>query len=258
MSTSFILGIIFLVSSLVTFVIVFSSKKIDFQKEKIFTSNVKDLITDKMRLSRKDKKSKKKRRRSIPSSVKTMSSEEETELPKSVRSPIPFAPMTLDEKLIESPELEMIEEAEETESLSLSVDKEEKTYSRNLMIKVPYNFCINEVFKLVIFIKKTGYALDELEITCSRVSSEEARLYSLTTEKLGKKLTEATVKLNGLNQGSMTVRAYFTNGIGYIVPSERNVYFDPDKEEIVAEFFITPTIWTSKTAYEIRIEFEQN
>lgn len=60
MSTSFILGIIFLVSSLVTFVIVFSSKKIDFQKEKIFTSNVKDLITDKMRLSRKDKKSKKK------------------------------------------------------------------------------------------------------------------------------------------------------------------------------------------------------
>jgi len=122
---------------------------------------------------------------------------------------------------------------------------------------VPHNLCVNEVFKLVIFIKKSGHASDELEISYLRVSSEEAKLYSLTAERLGKRLTKAKVKLKGLTEGPITIRAYFTNGIGYIVPSERNVYFEPNKEEIRAEFFVTPTTWTSKVANKIRVDFEQ-
>jgi hypothetical protein len=43
-----------------------------------------------------------------------------------------------------------------------------------------------------------------------------------------------------------------------VSPSQRVIYFDPKAKEIVIEFFLTPTRWSTDLTSNLRIEFEQN
>ncbi len=56
----------------------------------------------------------------------------------------------------------------------------------------------------------------------------------------------------------MSVRPFAIGNVAVIAPAQRTIYFNPEEEEIVVEFYITPTRWTSDITNVLRIEFEQN
>ena len=47
-------------------------------------------------------------------------------------------------------------------------------------------------------------------------------------------------------------------GVAHVAPSSRTIMFDPEVEETVIEFYITPTRWTTGVMNVLRLEFEQN
>ena len=130
--------------------------------------------------------------------------------------------------------------------------------SRDLSIILPKNMCLDEVFRLKITLIKSKEFDEALTIKELKLDKKEAEHFSLTAKKLGEKVTEATTRIEGLEEGPMIVRPIAIGNVAVVSPSQRIVYFDSKAEEIVIEFFLTPTKWSKELTSNLRIEFEQN
>ncbi len=155
--------------------------------------------------------------------------------------------------------VEMLEEAEEVAATGA---KEETIViddlSRDLSIQLPKNMCIDEVFRLKVTLLKSEKFKDTLTIKELEVDKTEAEYFALTAKKLGEKVTEATTRIEGIMQGAFIVRPIAIGNVAVVSPNQRTVYFDPTAEEIVVEFFLTPTKWSKDLDSNLRIEFEQH
>lgn len=279
---SLILGIIIIVSALITIIIVLSSRKIDFG-DRAFNprKTLRRQIVRELRDKRKEAIDIEKEVAAHdmmaslaptalptrpPTAPEAAYSGEEEAVKKSSRKR-----KKMDEEGIlggvrgEMIDEEMDEEgeAEEVEMLDDLFDatgtpEVEGKYNRDLAIRLPKNMCIDEVFRLKISIKKTEEYSSELKIKEMTLDKKEAQYYALTVEKLGRKISEATIKLTGINEEPLTIRPMAIGGVAQVAPSSRTIMFDPKVEETVIEFYLTPTRWTTGVMNVLRIEFEQN
>ncbi|MHA1954579.1 MAG: hypothetical protein ACW96U_11600 [Candidatus Heimdallarchaeaceae archaeon] len=135
---------------------------------------------------------------------------------------------------------------------------EEQGYSRDLSIQLPKNMCLEEVFRLKITLIRSEEFEEELALRDLELDKKEAAYFSLTVAKLGEKVVEATTRISGLTEGGLIVRPLAIGNVAVIAPTQRTIYFNPEDEEIVVEFYITPTRWTTDVTNVLRIEFEQN
>lgn len=138
------------------------------------------------------------------------------------------------------------------------IEVEEKDLSRDLSIQLPKNMCIDEVFRLKITLIKAEEFSEDLSLKELELDKEEAKYFSLNVTKLGEKVVEATTRITGLKEGSLIIRPIAVGNVAVIAPGQRTIYFDAEEEEIVIEFFITPTRWSSEVLNVLRLEFEQN
>ncbi len=288
---SLILGIVIITTAIFALVIVISSRKIDFG-DRLFDpqKSLRSQIRRKFG-GRKLKMAKSKKSRSIDDILEEDSMDEElayeevslsrpeatlggaTPAPHTAQakpSPIPPSPpgsqyesekeIKGEEEIMELKKLEK-GEGEESEFLDVPVETTIKdstsTFNRDLSIRLPKNMCLDEVFRLRITIKKSEEYSSELTLKELTLDEKEAKYYSLKVEKLGKKISEATIILSGITEAPLTIRPMAIGGVAHIAPSTRTVMFDSEAEETVIEFFITPTKWT-EVMNVLRIEFEQN
>jgi hypothetical protein len=131
-------------------------------------------------------------------------------------------------------------------------------FSRDLSIMIPKNMCLDEVFRLKITLirdKKFDEKLTFKELTMDK---ESAEYFSMNVTKLGEKVIEATTRIHGLEQGTLIVRPIAIGHVAALAPQQRVVYFHPELDEIVVEFFITPSKWSKDLDSNLRLEFEQN
>ncbi len=131
-------------------------------------------------------------------------------------------------------------------------------FSRDLSIMIPKNMCLDEVFRLKITLIREEKYDDKVSMKEITVDKESAEYFSLNVTKLGEKVIEATTRIYGLEQGTLIVRPIAVGHAAALAPQQRIVYFHPDLDEIVIEFFITPTKWSKDLESNLRIEFEQN
>ncbi len=131
-------------------------------------------------------------------------------------------------------------------------------YSRDLSIMIPKNMCLDEVFRLKITLIRDDKYDDKVSIKELTVDKESAQYFSMNVTKLGEKVIEATTRIHGLEQGTLIVRPIAIGHMAALAPQQRIVYFHPELDEIVVEFFITPTKWSKDLDSNLRIEFEQN
>lgn len=154
------------------------------------------------------------------------------------------------------------ETAEEATLIAVDEVKPETTeehgYSRDLSIQLPKNMCLEEVFRLKITLIRSEEFEEELALRDLELNKKEAAYFSLTVAKLGEKVVEATTRISGLAEGGLIVRPLAIGNVAVIAPAQRTIYFNPEDEEIVVEFYITPSRWTSDVTNVLRIEFEQN
>ncbi|MCG3222675.1 MAG: hypothetical protein H7641_14945 [Candidatus Heimdallarchaeota archaeon] len=135
---------------------------------------------------------------------------------------------------------------------------EEQGHSRDLSIQLPKNMCLEEVFRLKITLIRAEEFEEELALRDLELDKKEAEYFSLTVSKLGEKVVEATTRISGLAEGGLIVRPIAIGNVAVIAPAQRTIYFNPEDEEIIVEFYITPTRWTTDVMNVLRIEFEQN
>ncbi|MBY9002211.1 MAG: hypothetical protein KGD64_14925, partial [Candidatus Heimdallarchaeota archaeon] len=131
-------------------------------------------------------------------------------------------------------------------------------HSRDLSIYLPKNMCLDEVFRLRITLSKSDEFSKHVSIKQLELSKKEAEYFSLTAKKLGKDILEATTRIEGLEQGNLTVRPLSTSNVVTIAPLQRTIYFDPEEEELVVEFYLAPKRWIPDPISILRVEFEQN
>ncbi len=148
------------------------------------------------------------------------------------------------------------EMAEEAEIIDVSETIEEG-HSRDLSIRLPKNMCLDEVFRLKITLIKAEEFSEDLTIKELELDKKEAEYFSLNVTKLGEKVTEATTRIVGLKEGTLIVRPIAIGNVAVVTPGQRTVFFDSEEEEIVVEFFLTPTKWSKDLISNLRIEFEQ-
>ena len=98
---------------------------------------------------------------------------------------------------------------------------------------------------------------EELTIKELELDKKEAEYFSLNVTKLGEKVTEATTRIVGLKEGILIVRPIAIGNVAIISPGQRTIMFNLEEEEIIVEFFITPTRWSKDLVSNLRIEFEQ-
>jgi len=139
-----------------------------------------------------------------------------------------------------------------------SIEEQTTLHTRDLSIQLPKNMCLDEVFRLRITLLKSDEFSEHISIKQLELSKKEAEYFSITAKKLGKEILEATTKIEGLEQGNLTVRPLSTSNVVTIAPTQRTVYFDIETEEIVVEFYIVPKRWISDPISILRVEFEQN
>ncbi len=289
-----VVGIIIFVSVVFALVVSISARKIDFS-DRLISPRTRERLLD--RISRRDpeimaampapapesyEKAKRSRRRPAKPSKKADyeaadeesivfgdfgpkdeeildEAKEEIEAEETVKSSLFTPPPPLpDEGLgapIEREESVLIEEPIFTED---DIEVEEKDLSRDLSIQLPKNMCIDEVFRLKITLIKSEEFSEDLTLKELELDKEEAKYFSLNVTKLGEKVVEATTRITGLKEGSLIIRPIAVGNVAVIAPGQRTIYFDAEEEEIVIEFFITPTRWSSDVLNVLRIEFEQN
>lgn len=165
----------------------------------------------------------------------------------------------------EEDEVEMLGEREESakmvdeDTLGEAAEKEVfEGFSRDLSIMIPRNMCLDEVFRLKITLIRDEQFEDRVVIEEITVDKESAEYFSMNVTKLGEKIIEATTRIHGLEKGALIVRPIAIGHVASLAPQQRTVYFHPELEEIVVEFFITPTKWSKDLDSNIKIEFEQN
>ncbi|MCE7743316.1 MAG: hypothetical protein GOP50_12770 [Candidatus Heimdallarchaeota archaeon] len=164
-----------------------------------------------------------------------------------------------DDELEMAEEAEMIEEAEVVEAIEIKEEAEVlDDMSRDLSIQLPKNMCLDEVFRLKVTLIKSEKFKDELTIKELELDKKEAEYFSLNVTKLGEKVTEATTRIEGLSEDTLIVRPIAIGNVAVVSPSQRTVFFDPSAEEIVVEFFLTPTRWSKELVSNLRLEFEQH
>ncbi|MHA1687481.1 MAG: hypothetical protein ACTSYD_13945 [Candidatus Heimdallarchaeaceae archaeon] len=253
------IGILLFVSSILALIVALSARKIDFgerllsrpffQRLKRFRDTpilpgekVKPLIEGNKMKSRRARKSVETEslREIMPSEGEEILFEEEDMVTPST---------TIDtETSVSAPSLPLdIEKAETVEG----------TFTRDLAIRLPKNMCLDEVFRLKIILSKTEEYSEELEIKEIELDKKEAKFFALNTAKLGTTIEEATTIIKGLEEGPLTIRPIAIGNVASIAPSSRTIFFDPAKDTITAEFFITPTKWSKELVSTLRIEFEQ-
>ncbi len=153
------------------------------------------------------------------------------------------------------------EEAEDYDGETLGEASEKEVFdgfSRDLAIMLPKNMCLDEVFRLKITLIRDEQFDDELAIEELTVDKKTAEYFSMNVTKLGEKVIEATTRIHGLEMGTLIVRPIAIGNVASLAPQQRTIYFHPKLEEIVVEFFITPTKWSKNLDSSMRIEFEQN
>jgi hypothetical protein len=138
------------------------------------------------------------------------------------------------------------------------IEEQPTLHTRDLSIQLPKNMCLDEVFRLRITLLKSDEFSKDVSIKQLELSKKEAEYFSLTAEKLGKEILEATTKIGGLEQGNLIVRPISTSNVVTIAPTQRTVYFDTEDEEIVVEFYLVPKRWIPDPISILRVEFEQN
>ena len=165
----------------------------------------------------------------------------------------------------EADEVEMLGEREESarmvdeDTLGEAAEKEVfEGFSRDLSIMIPKNMCLDEVFRLKITLIRDEQFDDRVVIEEITVDKESAEYFSMNVTKLGEKIIEATTRIHGLEKGVLIVRPIAIGHVASLAPQQRIVYFHPELEEIVVEFYITPTKWSKDLDSTIKIEFEQN
>jgi hypothetical protein len=284
-----VVGIIIFVSVAFALIVAISARKIDFS-DRIINPRTRERLLD--RMSRKDtkkmaaitppspspdsyekaKKAKGRFRDSSKKEEKVFDEEitvfddyepkdeakEEIEGEESLRSSFIAPPPPPNEELItpiEKEESVLVEEPVFTED---DIEVKEKDLSRDLSIQLPKNMCIDEVFRLKITLIKAEEFSEDLTLQELELDKNEAKYFSLNITKLGEKVVEATTRITGLKEGSLIVRPISVGNVAVIAPGQRTIYFDSEEEEIVIEFFITPTRWSSDVLNVLRIEFEQN
>ena len=138
------------------------------------------------------------------------------------------------------------------------LEEQSSLHTRDLSIHLPKNMCLDEVFRLRITLLKSDEFSKHVSIKQLELSKKEAEYFSLTAKKLGKDILEATTQIEGLEHGNLTVRPISTSNVVTIAPTQRTVYFDPEDEEIVVEFYLVPKRWIPDPISILRVEFEQN
>ncbi|MHA1690227.1 MAG: hypothetical protein ACTSU7_01190 [Candidatus Heimdallarchaeaceae archaeon] len=144
------------------------------------------------------------------------------------------------------------------EGLVEIIEEETAIHARDLSIQLPKNMCLDEVFRLRITLSKSDEFSKHVSIKQLELSKKEAEYFSLTAKKLGKDVLEATTRIEGLEQGNLTIRPLSTSNVVTIAPLQRVVYFDPADEELVVEFYLAPKRWIPDPISILRVEFEQN
>ena len=296
--TFYLLGIIFIATALFAIVIGITAKKIDFSDRLFSLKDRKTLLPRrpvrdkalaafvdseeiegrKIKRKEKSKRAKKSLPSTYPSSSKRM---EDIELVKDEEyyeemadrvtlAGREHAPKYDDEAeevdmLKEEDEVEMLGEREESakmvdeDTLGEAAEKEVfEGFSRDLSIMIPKNMCLDEVFRLKITLIRDEQFDDKVVIEEITVDKESAEYFSMNVTKLGEKVIEATTRIHGLEKGALIVRPIAIGHVASLAPQQRTVYFHPELEEIVVEFFITPTKWSKDLDSNIKIEFEQN
>ena len=138
------------------------------------------------------------------------------------------------------------------------LDEQPTLHTRDLAIQLPKNMCLDEVFRLRITLLKSDEFSKHVSIKQLELTKKEAEYFSITAKKLGQEILEATTKIEGLEQGNLTIRPLSTSNVVTIAPTQRTVYFDTEDEEIVVEFYLVPKRWISDPISILRVEFEQN
>ncbi len=283
----YIIGAILVGTAVFALIVAISAKKIDFG-DRLFKIRDREIPIVGSVSKRGAKKRKSKAARSSPSPQPVFDSspiEEEKAAKKpttidTLAGAIPSTPKAEEmaeerkEKMVDleearppMDEAEMVddygEEVEERASyIPPTLAKEEEIIiddlSRDLSIMLPKNMCLDEVFRLKITLIKSKEFDEALTIKELKLDKKEAEHFSLTAKKLGEKVTEATTRIEGLEEGPMIVRPIAIGNVAVVSPSQRIIYFDPKAEEIVIEFFLTPTRWSKELTSNLRIEFEQN
>ncbi len=138
------------------------------------------------------------------------------------------------------------------------LEKKQTLHTRDLSIQLPKNMCLDEVFRLRITLIKSDEFSKHVSIKQLELSKKEAEYFSLTAKKLGKEVLEATTKIEGIEQGNLIVRPLSTSNVVTIAPLQRTVYFNPEDEELVVEFYLAPKRWIPDPISILRVEFEQN
>ncbi|NPD87420.1 MAG: hypothetical protein HGN29_01770 [Asgard group archaeon] len=173
-----------------------------------------------------------------------------------------WEPEMADEEEVEMYAESTLEPADEVEREIADEAKpvivEEQGHSRDLSIQLPKNMCLEEVFRLKITLIKAEEFEEELALRDLELDKKEAEYFSLTVSKLGEKVVEATTRISGLAEGGLIIRPIAIGNVAVIAPAQRTTYFNPEDEEIIVEFYITPTRWTTDIMNVLRIEFEQN
>jgi len=273
------LGAILVGTALLALIVAITARKIDFG-DRLFTIRKREVpIVDPA--SKRRTKQRGKPTKSVPSptpvydsptaDIEKVASEKTSS--DALTGPSPgsgYAPWIDEAAEYKKEKKESLEEAEmieEESSTDLIETKESVGYlpppppddmSRDLSIQIPKNMCLNEVFRLKITLIKSKEFEKELTIKELELDKKEAEYFSMTARKLGEKITEATTRIEGLVDGPLIVRPIAIGNVAVVSPGQRIIYFDPKAEEIIVEFFITPTRWSKELVSNLRIEFEQN
>ncbi|GAH59730.1 unnamed protein product, partial [marine sediment metagenome] len=177
-------------------------------------------------------------------------------LPRSIEAPHYVSPKVSRDEFAKK---SIIEPTELLDAGTIEILEEQPTlHTRDLSIHLPKNMCLDEVFRLRITLLKSDEFSKHVSIKQLELSKKEAEYFSITAKKLGKEILEATTKIEGLEQGNLTVRPLSTSNVVTIAPTQRTVYFDTEDEEIVVEFYLVPKRWISDPISILRVEFEQN
>lgn len=242
---SFILGVFFLITAVMTLIIRVSSRRINIG-EKILSYDFSRFNKTKEKLNR-NKKNKKKQ--TVPSTKSPgMPSERTRKRNEEIDDLLEEADSLKEKKIGE----DLMDEMEEI------IDGGFKpTFARDVNIRVPQNMVVDDFYKLIVIISETDSYSPNVKVEQIKVSKEEAKTFALINSKLGINLMEATTKVEGLKAGPLIIRPIAVGNFARINPLERTINFDSKLKNQIASFYITPMIWKNKSANVICIEIEQ-
>lgn len=252
-----ILSITLFSSAIIALIIAFSARNIDFSERILHRRVVRSLIRERAEHIKKRARKEKRVSVSMPrpktetESVLEEIASSDTLVGEEIPGAIPQAPRP-------PPPTEYSDIKASEEEIEPTEETIVEGYARDVVLRLPKNMCLNEVFRLEISLLKSEEFEQELQTTEIDVDKDEAAFYSLTLKKLGETITESTVLIQGLQEGPLTIRPVTLGRIVYVAPSTRTVYFDPNAEKIAVDFYITPIRWEKEVKNVLKIEFEQN